>query len=72
MNLIKIGIRQNLFYLLMLIIFNFLRNIDSIIIDQVVGLKSSLFLTFIMFLGEFLAGITIYSYQFKLFWNKIN
>ena len=65
MDLIKIGIRHNLFYLLMLIIFNFLRNIDSIIIDQVVGLKSSLFLTFLMFLGEFLAGITIYSYQMK-------
>ena len=71
MNLIKIGIRQNLFYLLMLIIFNFLRNIDSIIIDQVVGLKSSLFLTFIMFLGEFLAGITIYSYQMKFLRESI-
>ena len=71
MNLIKIGIRQNLFYLLMLIIFNFLRNIDSIIIDQVVGLKSSLFLTFLMFLGEFLAGITIYSYQMKFLRESI-
>jgi len=65
MDLIKIGIRQNLFYLLMLIIFNFLRNVDSIIIDQVVGLKSSLFPTFLMFLGEFMAGITIYFYQMR-------
>lgn len=65
MNLIRIGIRQNLFYLLMLIIFTFIRNIDSIVIDQVVGLKSSLFHTFLMFFGEFLAGITIYSYQLR-------
>ena len=72
MCLIRIGIRQNLFYLLMLVIFNFLRNVDSIIIDQVVGLKSSLFLTFLMFLGEFIAGITIYCYQIKFLRKSTN
>lgn len=64
---IRIGIRKNLFYLLMLTFFNFLRNIDIIVLEQTTGINSSLFLTFFMFLGEFIAGLCIYFYQITIF-----
>ena len=67
MKWIKIGLRNNLFYLLMLTIFNFLRKIDLIIMDKVIGLKASLILTFLMFLGEFIAGLIVYLYQKSFF-----
>ena len=67
MRYIKIGFRNNLFYLLMLIIFNFLRKIDSIIMDKIIGLSGTLLLTFLMFLGEFIAGLSIFIYQISFF-----
>ena len=63
--MIRIGLRKNLFYLLMLTIFNFLRNIDTIVMNQIIGLNGSLFLTFLMFLGEFIAGLIIYIRQIR-------
>ena len=63
--MIRIGLRKNLFYLLMLTIFNFLRNIDTIVMNQIIGLNGSLFLTFLMFLGEFVAGLIIYIRQIR-------
>ena len=67
---IKIGIRNNLIYLLMLIIFNFLRKVDFIVLDKVFELKISIIFTFLMFLGEFLAGLIIYKYQISFLQNK--
>ena len=63
--MIKIGLRNNLFYLLMLTIFNFLRNIDTIVMISLTGLNSSLLLTILMFLGEFVAGFFIFIYQIR-------
>ena len=60
---IKIGIRHNLIYLLMLIILNFLRKVDLIVLDKVFKLKISIIFINLMFLGEFLAGLIIYKYQ---------
>ena len=54
----------------MLTIFNFFRKIDSIIMDQVIGFKGSLILTFLMFLGEFIAGLIVYLYQKSFFREK--
>ena len=78
MNLIKIGIRKNLLYPLILIIFNFFRKIDSIIISKVFKFKSSLIITLLMFAGEFMAGLVIYLYELsflpkrkKLLYKKI-
>ena len=67
MKWIKIGLRNNLFYLFMLTIFNFLRKIDSIIMDQIIGLEGSLILTFLMFLGEFIFGLLVFLYQRSFF-----
>ena len=69
MKWIKIGIRNNLLYLLMLTIFNFFRKVDSIIMDRIIGIKGSLILTFLMFLGEFIAGLIVFLYQ-KSFFRK--
>ena len=68
--MIKIGLRNNLFYLLMLIIFNFLRNVDLIVMTKLTGLNSSLLLTILMFLGEFIAGFSIFIYQVSFFLRK--
>ena len=68
--MIKIGARNNLFYLLMLTIFNFLRNIDTIIMFKLTGLNSSLLLTTLMFFGEFIAGLFIFIYQISFFLRK--
>ena len=63
MKYIKIGIRNNLLYPLMLIIFNSLRRVDSLIISKVLKFKTSLIMTPIMFGGEFFAGLIIYLYE---------
>ena len=63
MGFIKIGIRKNLIYPLMLIIFNFFRKIDTIIISRVLEFESSLIMALLMFIGEFIAGFIIYLYE---------
>ena len=64
--MIKIGLRHNLIYLLMLIIFNFARKIDSIIMDQLLKFDSSLLLTLIMFLSEFITGCILFVYAINI------
>ena len=59
----KIGIRYNLLYPLMLIIFSFFRKIDSILMYDIIGVKGSLLLTLIMFLSEFLSGLILFRYH---------
>ena len=62
--MIKIGIRNNLLYPFLLIIFTFLRRIILVIISEVLKFKSSLsFLAFLMIFSEFIIGIVIYLYQ---------
>ena len=70
--MIKIGFRPNLIYLLMLIIFNFLRKIDSIVMDKVLEFDSSILFTLIMFLGEFITGFILYTYEIRFLSKKKN
>ena len=60
--MIKIGIRHNLIYPLMIIIFTFFRKVDSIIMYKFINFNSSLLLTLIMFLAEFITGLFLFFY----------
>ena len=68
--MIKIGIRNNLFYPLILIINSTLRQILSIIMDEVIEFDESLLLEYIMFLSVFGAGLIFYIYHKLLLRNK--
>ena len=63
MKLIKIGIRNNLLYPLLSIIFFFSREVNSIVMSKLTGFDDFFIFTFLMFLSEFISGIIIYSYQ---------
>ena len=54
--MIKIGIRHNLLYPFLSIIFYFTREVISIILSSYLEFKSSLLLTLIMFISEIIAG----------------
>ena len=62
--MIKIRIRYNLFYPLMLFVFSFLREVDSIFISRL-KFNGSLLLTFLMFLAEFMAGLLVFLYNYS-------
>ena len=64
--MIKIRTRYNLLYPLMLFVFSFLREVDSIFISRL-KFNDSLLLTFLMFLAEFIAGLIIFSYNLSFF-----
>ena len=64
--MIKIRTRYNLLYPLMLFVFSFLREVDSIFISRL-KFNDSLLLTFLMFLAEFIAGLLIFSYNLSFF-----
>ena len=68
--MIKIGIRNNLFYPLMLVINSTLRQILSIVLDEIIEFDESLLLEFIMFLSEFVTGLILYIYHTKLVEKK--
>ena len=68
--MIKFGIRQNLYYPFMLIIFSTLRQILSILMDEKIEFDASLILEFIMFLSEFSTGLILAIYNKKLMGNK--
>ena len=61
--MIRISIRKNLIYLLLLFISYTLRRIVIILLDKIFGLDSSLIFSFLMVLGEIMGGITIYLFQ---------
>ena len=69
--MIKIGIRKNLFYPLMLIISSTLCRILSIFLDEIIEFDESLLIEIIMFLSEFLTGLTVYIYH-KILLKKGN
>ena len=59
--MIRLGIRNNLFYPGMLIISSLLRQIDSIIMKEIIGFEGiSLLLTLIMFFSEFIFGLIFF------------
>lgn len=62
---IRIGIRKNLFYPLMVIVYTFIRKIDAIIIEKYNDFEESTILTLIMFLSEFIIGFYFYFYYSK-------
>ena len=61
--MIKIGIRNNLFYPMMLAINSTLRQILSIVMNEIIEFDESLLLEFIMFLSEFITGLILYIYH---------
>ena len=61
--MIRISIRKNLIYLLLLFISYTLRRIVIILLDKIFGLDNSLIFSFLMVLGEIIGGIIIYLYQ---------
>ena len=62
--MIKIGIRHNLLYPFLSIIFYFTREVISIILSSYLEFKSSLLLTLIMFISEIIAGSIFYFNNF--------
>ena len=68
--MIKIGIRKNLFYPMMSMIFNFLTLIIFIIIKIYLEYDKYLVLEVIMFLSEFLSGLILSIYQMFFFISK--
>ena len=59
--MIRLGIRNNLFYPGMLIISSLFRQIDSIIMKEAIGFEGiSLLLTLIMFFSEFISGLIFF------------
>ena len=71
--MIKFVLRRNLKYLLQLIIWNFIRDLEVILIKYLFNFGDSLLFTTIMFLAEFLSGLIVYKYQKSFFLlHKIN
>ena len=74
MPIIKLGIRKNLFYPMMLIIIYFLREADLIILDKVIKIDIDKFKelkTLIMFLSEFISGSILYKFHLKFITKKV-
>ena len=67
--MIKFASRPNLIYILQLIIWNVLRKIDRIIMNELFDFDRTVLFVSLMFLGEFIFGLVIYLYQ-KRFLNK--
>ena len=63
--MMKVEVRPNLKYPLQLLLYNELRNIESILVNKLLKFSNSLVFTPLMFLGEFLSGLIIYFYQKK-------
>ena len=62
---IKIGIRHNLFYPMMAIIFSFFRDLVSVFIDNNLKFNDQSILTLVIFLSEFFSGAYFYKRQKK-------
>ena len=68
---IKISLRRNLLHLLYLMLWNFSRKVEGILMGLYLDYNSSLINTLLMFIGEFLAGLIIYVYQQKFLAQEI-
>ena len=60
---IKIGIRHNLMYPILLTTFTLFRSINSVIMSKKAIFRGSLLLTIIMFFSEFISGLILYITQ---------
>ena len=58
-----ISIRRNLRYIILMTVFYYIRKVDLIIINATYNFEDSLLFTLLMFIGEFLAGLSIYISQ---------
>ena len=63
--MIRFALRPNSKYPLQLLLYNELRNIESILLNKLLKFGDSLVFTPLMFLGEFFFGLIIFSYQKK-------
>ena len=70
--MIKFALRPNLKYPLQLIIWSFIRDIERDLIGKFFSYKINLIYLPLMFLGEFLFGLTFYLYQQKYLKNNRN
>ena len=68
--MIKFGIRRNLFYAMMFVIFNLLRKFDSIIMINNFEFYGSFILTISMFFADFISGLIVYLYHLKYLKEK--
>ena len=68
--MIKFGIRKNLLYPMMSIIFNISRKIETIAMDKLFGFNGSLLLTLIMFLAEIISGIILFLIEKFILFKK--
>ena len=69
--MIKFGTRKNLFYPIMSIIFALCRKVQIILMEILIGFKSSLLLTVIMFLAEIISGLVAFLYEKCCIFKKI-
>ena len=67
--MIKFALRRNLIYPLQLIIYNLLRVLETKLLNHLFKFSNSLAFTALMFIGEILAGLSVYLYQ-KNFMKK--
>ena len=68
--MIKFALRRNLIYPFQLLLWDGLRDIDNALIYFYLSFDNSLIFTFLMFLGEFFAGVIFYLYQKKFLKNN--
>ena len=58
-GIIKFAWRHNLIYPIQLLIWTFLRKIDTILLDNLFGFSISILFTLLMFLGELFGGLIL-------------
>ena len=69
-GIIKFAWRHNLIYPIQLLIWTFLRKIDTILLDNLFGFSISILFTLLMFLGELFGGLILYFYHRYSMKNK--
>ena len=69
--MIRFALRPNSKYPLQLLLYNELRNIESILLNKLLKFGDSLVFTPLMFLGEFFFGLIIFLYQKKFIKKNI-
>ena len=67
---IKIGIRHNLIYPILLSTFTLFRKVDTILMSEINDFKGSLLLTLIMFFSEIISGLVLYISQIIFILNS--
>ena len=68
--MIKFAHRQNLKYPLLLLLWNVLRDVHGSLVSYFLNVSGLSINLLLMFLGEFLAGLLIYLYQYLFYLRK--